>query len=178
MANKILYLLMFYYVGVTTFAQHISVDKSCMEINSVILAQSFIELKGEKYVSKLLDANISFLIFCTVDSLGHVDKINKITSKKRLDRKFISKIESKLRIDSVSFFLCYEKPPGFDEKDVLNKLKRDLSTANRTEYLMNVGFPGYLMSLYNYEKDKKMSQNITLSKFQYLKLQIEKYQNR
>lgn len=178
MANKFLYLLMFWCVGMSIFAQRISVEKSCLEINSVILSQSFIELKGEKYVSKLLDADVSFLIFCTVDSLGHVEKINKITSKKRFDRKFISEIESKLRNDSVSFFLCYEKPSGFDEKDAITKLKRDSNTANRTEYLINVGFPGYLMSLYNYEKDKKMSQNITLSKFQYLKLQIEKYQKR
>lgn len=117
-------------------------------------------------------------MFCSVDSLGYVDKINKITSKKKITRKFINEIEYKLIKDSVSFFLCYEKLPGLNEIDTVKKLKKDISSENKTTHLINVSFPGYLMLLYNFENDKKKSQGLTLSKYQYLKCQIEKYQNK
>ena len=125
-----------------------------------------------------MDNDVSFLMFCSVDSLGYVDKINKITSKKKITRKFINEIEYKLIKDSVSFFLCYEKLPGLNEIDTVKKLKKDISSENKTTHLINVSFPGYLMLLYNFENDKKKSQGLTLSKYQYLKCQIEKYQNK
>ena len=177
MSNRILLLLFFSFVVLTTLAQNISVDKNCLERNAVKFSQSLIDLKGEKYVSALLDKNISLLMFCSVDSLGHFCKINKITSKKKINRKFLNEIESKLINDSVSFFLCYEKFPGLNEDDSVEKLKEDLNSENKATYLINVSFPGYLMTLYNFESDKKKSQGLNLSKYQYLKCQIEKYQN-
>lgn len=176
MANRITLLLMFSFITLAISAQtNICVDKDCLERNSAILSQSLINLKGENFVSKLLEDNTSFLMFCDVNSLGHVIRINKICSKKEIPMELKKEIESYLIVDSVSFYICYEKPSGFKKSDAIELIRKDLHAKNKTTYLINVGFPGNLMTLYKYERDRLENQGVTLSKYEYLKHQIDSF---
>jgi hypothetical protein len=72
----------------------------------------------------------------------------------------------------VSFFICYHlDPSNVDKRDIINSQKEKFE-KNSTRTIC-IAFPGELMSLYDYEKEKN---NNCFSSINYLLQQIENYQ--
>lgn len=178
MGNKIILALVLSLVIYISQAQtNISVNSCCLRNNTATLTQAFIDLKGKKFVSSLLENNVNITILCSVDSLGTVKDFRKIRSNKELPKEFGQEVLSYLKINHISFHICYEKPSGLSTEESLVLIKRDLFTEDNLTHIINIGFPGDLMSLYVYERDKAKGEGLCLSKYDYLISMIDKYKS-
>lgn len=154
---------------------NISFERDCLNKNTFLLSQFLINLKGEDFVSKLLEEGNSLLFFCDVDSLGHIIDVKKIREKKELDDTLKEEIISALKASNIIFFICYERPVGGSECDAYGRISKDLFNEGKTTHLINIGFPGNTMALYQYERSKAEEKGTELSKLQYLINLMNKY---
>lgn len=178
MGNKVILVLVLSCVSCILQAQiNISVDRYCLRENTATLSQALIDLKGKEFVSNLLDDNINLSIFCVVDSSGIITNLKKMWSNKEFPKELEQEIISYLKINLISFYICYEKPPSFSKDESLKLIKRDLFTKDKPTHIINIGFPGDLMSLYAYERDKAKEEGKCLSKYEYLITIINEYKS-
>lgn len=174
MNKNIIYFAIFFLSTNSLFAQNVSVDNNCLNINSAMFGETLIQLKGESFVSKLLDENQSFLLFINVDSVGIVRSVERVKSKININDDFVKEVSSFIIEKEMHFYNCFEKPIGYSDNEAIEMLEKYQIPNNRGLYLINIAFPGELMILYNYKKDELLKQGINLSKIEYLKLQIAK----
>lgn len=176
MLNRLVLLLSIFTFGYSAHAQiNISFDSDCLEKNSAILAQSLINSLGYEIVTGFLENNTHFLVFSEVDSSGGVLKFKKLISNKEVSKVLSDKVKSYLIKNKKHFFICFEKPKGFNNSDAYYLIKKENFDGNNKYHLINIGFPGDLMTFYNYEKEKANEQGLTLSKYEYLLKQIKRY---
>lgn len=166
---------LFFCISGYSFSQiYVSIDSDCLKRNSAIISKAMIEIFGKDSIRNLLEDNIQMIIMPQVDSLGFVLKIEKIRSKWSITNNFVTSLERSLITNRVRFYICYTKdPPNIQESIII---------ANVREYFKNnsskgivLGFPGELMSLYEYEKEKARKEGVCLSKYDYLLMQISSY---
>lgn len=173
MVNKILFFTLSFYVQIVSAQVNISFDNNCLKTNTIILSKALEELKGENFISDLLENNNSFIIFCDVDSLGHLVEVKKIRGvKKELPEGLKQEIISGLIANNVSFFICYEKPLNLTVCESYTLIRKSLLDSNITTYPINISFPGDMMQLYEDERSKYQESGIILSKYQYFKYLI------
>lgn len=176
MVNRFIILLILFSCKNIVSAQiNINFDSDCLNHNSAILSKMLMEAKGEEFLSDLLDENISFLLFCDVDSSGYVVEIKKIHGKKEAVVKVENTIKSLFEEFHTPFYICYEKPLGLTRCEAYRLVTSDFFKEEKTYHLINVGFPGHLMSLYQYEQEKGKEKGFVLTKCAYLISQINKY---
>lgn len=175
MVNRIILCMIFFNIVLEISSQNISINRDCQEKNTAVFSQSLIDLKGEKFISKILEKHIYYLMFCEVDSLGYVLNIKKIRSKKEISKKLIKQIESYLIEKNIRFDICYNELPNKKPNETIELLKKELSTKKDTTYIINVSFPGTLLYLYDYEQNHINTTDSILTKYTYLKKQIRKY---
>ena len=154
MNNNVIYLVIFFFTNMSLFAQNVSVDDNCLNINSAMFGETLIQLKGESFVAKLLDENQSFLFFVNIDSVGYVKSVEKVKSKISNNDDIIKEISSFIKENGLRFYNCFERPSGYSKKEAINSIEKDLLTNDKGLYRINIGFPGSLMILYNYKKDE------------------------
>lgn len=177
MVYKIIFILIVFLNIQGAIAQiNISFENDCLKKNSVLFSQFLIESKGEDFVSELLENNNSLVLFCDVDSLGHVVQIKKIREKKELNDSLKDEIISSLLLSRITFSICCEKPIGLSKCEAYKLLSKELFNKEKTTHLINVGFPGDIMALYQYEKSRVEEKGGKLSKLQYLLDYINKNQ--
>lgn len=177
MGNKIILVLVFSFVACILQAQiNINVDNDCLRKNAVTLSRTLIDLKGKEFVSNLLKNNVNFSILCAVDSSGIVIDFKKMRSNKELSRELEQEIISYLKTNLVSFYICYEKPSGFSKEESLKLIRRDLYAEGKSAHIINISFPGDLMSLYTYKRDKDKKKGLCLSKYEYLISMMNEYE--
>lgn len=157
------------------FAQNVSVNNNCLNINSAIIGETLIQLKGESFVTKLLYENQSFLFFVNVDSVGCVKSVEKVKSKIDINDDIVKDISSFIIENQMCVYNCFERPIGYSDKEAIEMIEKDLLPNDKGLYIVNISFPGDLMILYNYKKGELSKQGINLSKIEYLKLQITGY---
>jgi hypothetical protein len=178
MNNITLTFAFLFFSTMSIFSQNISVDKNCISTNSAIFGETLIQMKGEYFVSKLLDDNQSLLFFVNVDSVGSVRNVEKVNSKIDINDSIVKEIIACIIEKEIHFFYCFERPIGYTDKEAIKMLKKTLFHNNSNKlYLINISFPGDLMSLYYYKKDELSKKGIYLSKIEYLKLRIAEYLN-
>jgi len=159
-----------------SFSQvNVSFDSDCMKYNSAIISKAMIETFGEDSIKKLLDNNIQIVFISSVDSLGHILDIIKINSRQKLENNFVNMIENYLVINEVRFFICYQQDASDINKCKVIDYERKQFKKSHSRLIGSIAFPGELMNLYEYEKEKAKVQNICLSKYDYLLLQMNKY---
>ncbi len=158
---------------VYSFAQiNISLDGNCLEHNSAIMSKAIIDTFGEDSVKRWINNNTRILFTANVDSLGHILKIEKVRTKQEISSNIICSIENYLIKNKVHFFICYaQDPPDITKNHIIDSVREDFK--NNDNKFISIGFPGELISLYGYEREK--AQNTCLSKYDYLLLQINKY---
>lgn len=165
-------------MGVASFSFsqiNISFDDNCLNYNASIVSRAIIKTFGSDTVKKLLENNTNITFVCDVDSLGHLLEIDKIYSKQKLPKDFIARLKNYLITNKIRFFICYQLDPLDIDKYQIVNLERNQFKNNNSRTIGSIAFPGVLMGLYEYEKEKKKSRNICLSKYNYLLKQIDKY---
>lgn len=178
MGNKVILALVLFLVSCMLQAQtNISVDRYCLRKNAVTLSQALIDLKGKEFVSNLLNDNINFSIICAVNSSGIIIDFKRMRSNKKLPKELEQEITSYLKINLVSFYICYEKPLGLSKDESLALIKRGFFTEDKSTHIINIGFPEDLMSLYAYERDKAKEKGKCLSKYEYLTTILNEYKS-
>ena len=178
MVNKVILALVLFFVSCILQAQTIiSVDRYCLRKNVATLSQALIDLKGKEFVTNLLNDNVSFSMICAVDSSGIIIDFKRIRSNKELPKELEQEIISYLKVNHVSFYICYEKPLGLNKEESLALIKRGLFTEGRLTHIINIGFPEDLMSSYAYERDKAKEEGKCLSKYEYLTTIINQYKS-
>ncbi|MBP1631523.1 MAG: hypothetical protein H6Q15_2416 [Bacteroidetes bacterium] len=177
MINKLVLLFITCFIVSFSSAQiNVSLDRNCLSINSALLAQSLIKAIGADNVKELIENEVSFLSVSDVDSLGRICKFDKLLSQKgSLPEDAMNKLELYLIKRETRFFICYDKLPGINDNDAYKIITEDLFARNEKSLIINVSFPGDLMILYEYEKEKAEKRNRKLSKYVYLRRQIKKY---
>ncbi len=176
MVNKVILALVLFFVSCMLQAQtNISVDRYCLRKNAVTLSQALIDFKGKEFVSNLLNDNVSFSMICAVDSSGIIIDFKRIRSNKELPKELEQEIISYLKVNLVSFYICYEKPSGLNKEESLALIKRGLFTEGRLTHIISIGFPEDLMSSYAYERDKAKEEGKCLPKYEYLITIINQY---
>lgn len=173
---KLTFAVLFFSIS-SIFSQNISVDKNCISTNSAIFGATLIKMKGEVFVSKLLDENQSFMFFFNVDTLGLVRNVEKFNSRTEINDSIVKEIITYIIEEKIRFFYCYERPMGYTDKEAIIMLKKTLFQSNKEMNLVNICFPGDLMSLYYYKKDELSKKGFHLSKIEYLKSRMDEYLN-
>jgi len=178
MVNRMILILLFSFVVSALSAQvNVSFDDNCIRKNTAALSQALIDLKGENFVSNLLKNDIKFSIFCNVDSLGIVLNFIKMRSSKEFSRELEQEIILYLEANKISFYICYEKPQGLTLNEGYKLIRKDLLelSKNKNSFFTNINFPGDMMNLYCYEKDKAKKRGLFLSRYDYFVSMINKY---
>jgi hypothetical protein len=174
MANRCIIIIVFFIIESSLYSQmNISFDNNCSRKNSAIFAQSMIEYAGEDKVAKLLENKIKILTFWEVDSLGRIIKFKKILGKELLSEGFIDSLEIYLIKNDKRFFICYEKIPGYCDRDAYKITTKKLFEENKKAFISNLAFPGEL--IINYDLEKANNQTGASSKYIFLQEQIKKY---
>lgn len=131
-------LLFFLVINYSLAQSNKNFDEKCTSENSKILYQSVTNLKGKKFVSRLIKKNTSFLVFLELDSAGFVLDLRKIKVKGYVPNGFEKKLEHYLIKNKVKFYYCYEKPSGIDEKRAVELINIDKVHSP----IINIPFPG------------------------------------
>jgi len=179
MVNKKFIILLLLVSSATINAQNIGLGSACWFYNQALLANSLIEMDGEKSVCEMLDNNVRVTLYCKIDSFGHVCKIERMRYfhlSKSNNKDTISKtcLESYFKKNGIRFFICYAHDDGYSKEKSIELCKEDFRSGG--EYgLLLINFPGELMIRYDTEREKLAKQNITLSKYDYLIRQIKYY---
>jgi len=163
---------LYFCISAYSFSQiNVSIDSDCLKRNSAIISKAMIEVFGEESIKKMLDDNIQMVIMPLVDSVGRVLKIEKIRSKWSITNDFVASIENHLITNGVRFYICYTKDPPDTQKSLIIDSARNCFKNNNSKGIA-FGFPGELISLYEYEKEKALKEGVCLSKYDYLLMQI------
>ena len=149
---------------------NISFDHYCVTKNSAIIAQSLIEFIGADSVNRLLDNKFRMMLTCEVDHQGHVIKLIRTRINGEIPDNFENDLEIFLIKNPIYFYICYSLDMG-ERKDIAYYR----IVNSRTDYHITFGFPGDLMSIYDYEREKLEKQGVFLSRYDYLRQQIKKY---
>lgn len=182
MRKRILILVFISFIINSVNAQiNISVDNSCINKNSKLIAQELIEIFGKDYVSELLDNNIRLLLFFKFDSLGNTTlekSIIRNNSSIESQNSSISKIEKlksdlnlNLKIKKGYFSICYERIPGWSDSASIKLISRDLY-KDKEKILINVAFPGELLIYYELDNEKAKKEGKYMTKYEYLENKI------
>lgn len=176
MVNKVIFLLMLWGVSILSHSQiKLNLDGNCSDINAIIFSKYLINMKGKEFVLDLLERDFRIQVFADIDSLGYISSIKKVRSNKKLTEKFEEDLKLNLKTDSLRFFICFVKSPGLSNEESLALIKQDLFTRDNPTHIINIGFPGNLMIMYRYERDKAKKEGLCLSKYDYLLSMIDKY---
>lgn len=176
MVNKVIFSLILFFVSISSHSQiKLSLEENCSDINAAIFSKYLINMKGKEFVFDLLEHDFRIQVFAEIDSLGYISRIKKIRSNKELVGKFEEDLKLNLKTDSIRFFICFVKSPGLSDEESLALIKRDLFTEYKSTHMINIGFPGNLMMMYRYEKNKAKKEGSCLSKYEYLISMIDKY---
>nr|WP_320036864.1 hypothetical protein [uncultured Bacteroides sp.] len=177
MMNRLIILFITCFIVSFSNAQiNVSLDRDCLDINSAMLAQSLIKVVGSNKVKELIENKVRFLSVWEVDSLGRICNFDKLLSQKgSLPEDAMNKLEHFLIKRGKRFFICYDKLPGINDNDAYKIITEHLFARNEKSLIINVSFPGELMILYEYEKEKAEKQNCKLSRYVYFRKQIKKY---
>lgn len=181
MRKRILILVFICFIINSVSAQiNISVDNSCMEKNSILIAQELIKIFGKDYVSELLDNNIYLLLFFNVDSLGNMTLVKSIirnnsSNESQNTSNYIEKLKSdlnlNLRIKKGYFSICYERFQGWSDSASIELISRDLF-KDKKQILINVAFPGELLIYYKLENEKLIKEGKNITNYEYLENKI------
>ena len=137
-------------------------NMDCTFKNSAAFSQLFIDALGEIPINYILDNDIQTTSLWKVDSLGYVKQFTKMlgTKKNFLAEAFFLQLENYFINNNIQFFVCIEGPL-IPEEPIAN-------------YFITMAFPGQLMTLYPIKNECEETGK-TLSKYEYLQKQIEKY---
>jgi hypothetical protein len=155
-------------VNIANCQINVKVENDCLENNTAILSQFLLDEFGESFVSFWLNNEMDIIFFIEVDSLGYVKRLLRV-NKKYFDDKQISKFESQLIRKKIRFYICYGSLPGEGVEESRKIIISGLKGIN--EHIVSPSFPGQMMSLYNYNKEK--NQNFT--KLNFFKKNIKKF---
>ena len=173
MLNRII-VLVYVFVPFFSFAQNISFDNDCIMKNSAKFTQSLLNISGDDFVNKLLLNNIRFVVVLEVDTLGQMLTFVHIS---KVDSNVMNKIENVvdyLKVSNIYFSKCYDLPMDTIKDSIILLAKKRLKKENNPLYI-NIGFPGELLSMYDIKENEYKKKGCSLSKLQYLKIQIEHY---
>jgi hypothetical protein len=153
---------------------NVSIDSACLIRNSATISKAMIEALGKDSVEHLLNNQTNITFVCNVDSLGYIKNIEKIRSKQELSDNFAVFMENYLGSNKIRFYICYVKdPPEITNTDIIEYAREYFK--NSKSKVIGFGFPGELMNLYEYEKEKAREEGICLSKYDYLLMQISRF---
>lgn len=177
MINRLILLFITCFIVSFSKAQiNVSLDRDCLSINSALLAQSLIKVVGSNKVKELIENEVRFLSVWEVDSLGRICKFDKLLPQKgSLPENAMNKLEHFLIKRETRFFICYDKLPGINDNDAYKIITEHLFARNEKSLIINVSFPGDLMVLYEYEKEKAEKRSKKISRYEYFRRQIKKY---
>jgi hypothetical protein len=174
--SKYIFLVFFLFSFFTANSQiNLNFERDCLNKNSVILSHMFIESLGENTVKKILDNNIRMVILLNVDSLGLVSDCEKIICKQNLPISLTQNILNLLTKSKKPFFICYELPRGKNDEEAYKIISKGLF-EDKKAILINVAFPGDLMTLYDYEKKEENKRGKSLTKYEYLQRRIKVFE--
>jgi len=175
MRNITITIYLWLYFSVYSFAQiNVSINSDCPIRNSAIISKAMIGALGKDSVKHFLNKKTNITFVCNVDSLGYVKKIEKIWSKQKVSENFIVSVENYLVSNRIRFYICYAKdPPDVTKTDIIESVREHFK--DNKGKIINFGFPGELMNLYEYEKEKARKKGICLSKYDYLLMQISRF---
>lgn len=161
--------------SVYSFAQiNVSIESDCLIRNSATISNAMIGVLGEDSVKQILNNKINITFVCNVDSLGYIKKIEKIRSKQELSDNFTVSMEYYLVLNRIRFYICYaQDPPDITKTCIIESAREHFKNCNGK--IISFGFPGELMNLYEYEKEKAREKGICLSKYDYLLMQISRF---
>ncbi|MDO5666178.1 MAG: hypothetical protein Q4G63_13125 [Bacteroidia bacterium] len=174
---KILIITIFLYFSIfmLSFSQiNISIDENCLKRNSALISKALIDTFGEDSIRFLLNNDIGIMFISQVDSLGNILKIEKVRSKWVINNDFVSSIEANLIKNKIRFYICYTQDPSNIQKNQIITSARE-HFKNSNWKIINFGFPGELMNLYEYERKNARKESICLSKYDYLLRQINRF---
>ncbi|MGC1391467.1 MAG: hypothetical protein WA816_10560 [Bacteroidales bacterium] len=190
MSNRINIIVLFFFIMNTLNAQlYISVDSNCGNKNSANLAQKLIDTLGEVEVAKLLDNEISIILIFKADKFGNltfyrsrIRDYKKVvlspTNSQKIQDDLIEKLshqlKKNLKVPKGYFILWYGPFPELSDSASYKIISKDLF-GDKDYVLINVVFPGELTRLYDLEKEEAEKERKTLSKYDYLIIQIKKY---
>lgn len=190
MSNKINATVLFFFIMSTLNAQlYISFDSNCGYKNSANLSQKLINTLGDVKVAKLLDNEISVILFFKADKLGNLtfyrsqirdhnkvvsSTIDSLKNKDDSIENLSLELKKNLNVPKGYFTLCYEPLPGLSDSVAYKIISKDLFD-NEDYVLINAMFPGELTIHYDLEKEKAEKERKTLSKYDFLIIQIKRY---
>lgn len=173
--NKTIIISFFFCISIYSFSQvNVSIDRDCLDYNAAIISKAMLVTFGEDSIRHLLDNNIYIVFSPQVDSLGRTLKINKIRSKWSITNDFVNSIETYLITNKIHFYICFANDPPDKQLSHTIDYAREYFKKNKSISIA-FGFPGELMNLYEYEKEKVSKEGHCLSKYDYLLMQINKY---
>ena len=175
MKHWLIAMFLYSYVSVLSFSQmNVSVDSDCLKRNSALISKVMIETFGKDSISFLLDNNIKIMFVSQVDSLGAVLKLDIVRSNWIITNDFITLIETYLIESRIQFYICYtQDPPNVPKSHIIASAREYFK--NNDWKTINLGFPGELMDLYEYNRKKAKEKGVYLSKYDYLLMQINKF---
>lgn len=168
-------MLLFFNISILSFSQiNVSIENDCLKHNSALISKAMIETFGEDSIRFLLNNDFHFVFTAKVDSLGNILKIEKVRSKWTITDSFVTSIETNLIKNKVCFYICYAHVPLDIPKEHIIDYAREHFKKENWKYI-SFGFPGELMSLYEYEKLKAKEEGVCLSKYEYFLKQIKRF---
>ena len=173
MVNRII-VLVYMCVPFFSFAQNVSFDNDCMTKNSAKFVQSLLDISGDDFVNKLLLNDIRFVVILEVDTLG---RVLTFVHASKVDSNIMNNIKNTLdylKGNNVFFSKCYGLPMGAI-KDSITLLANNRLKKENSRLYINIGFPGELLSMYDIKQSEYIKKGCSLSKLQYLKIQIKHY---
>ena len=145
---RILIIMFFQLISQQCFCQ-VSIDSDCLERNSITVSRIMLELFGQKAVQRMLDNNTRMLFTLRVDSSGYVSEIKRIRTQIALDKNVEKKLKRYFEKHKIQMKICY----SIDLSNI--SYERGLQIAKDASRRGNdivVGFPGVLLTLYEYYK--------------------------
>ena len=161
--------------SVYSFAQiNVNIDSDCLVRNSATISNAMVCIFGKDSVKQILKNNINIVFVCNVDSLGYIKKLERIWSKQEISDNFTVSIENYLVSNKIRFYICYaQDPPNITKTCIVASVREHFK--NNKGIIISYGFPGELMKLYEYEKEKAREKGFCLSKYDYFLKQISRY---
>jgi hypothetical protein len=161
--------------SVCSFAQiNVSIESDCLIRNSATISSAVIGVLGEDSVKQILNNKINITFVCNVDSLGYIKKLERIWSKQEVSDNFAISMERYLVSNRICFYICYaQDPPNITKTCIIESVREHFKNSNGK--IISFSFPGELMNLYEYEKEKARGKGFCLSKYDYLLMQINSF---
>lgn len=164
------------FTSLCVLTQNISVEDDCLLVNSALLSNALIELKGDEFTEKLLDDNFGTTMIFEVDMSGRVLALVRMVRTYEKEIELGEELAAFLMKKGICFNICYVNEVQGRKEEVLERIIQNIEHENKTTFFISIGFlqtKPWLYEAHNQNLGKEGK--IGLSKVEYLKLQIEKY---